>query len=500
MQDRQIAPNGERRKGAGPCRRSARLDWGKRLVLWSASAGLVLAGCAAARAETLADAIALAYQTNPTLTGARVQLRITDETLVQAKAGYRPTATLSGGTTQKDIASNQYSSYQTATLSVSQPVFTGGRVGSRISAAEGDILSGREELRKVESTVLGQVIQAYVDVRRDEQTVSVRRDNVAVLEHQVAEAQARFAGGAITRTDVAQSQAGLAASRVQLAQADGQLAISRANYLALVGQAAGALAPEPSLPSLPQTLDLALTAAEASSPAILGAKYAEQASRARVAEARAERLPSAAFNASVGYEPIDSLIPRSPYIRNFTAGATVSMPLFQGGVLNSRIRQALGRNNADRIAIEAVRRAALQNVAQAWSQLQTAQRAIGESQEEVAAAQIAFEGAQEEQRVGARTTLEVLTAQQNLAAAQLGLINARHDLYVAQAGLLNFIGRLDAQSLAPETPRYDPQQNLDRVAPVRWATPWTLVPEALDQTVSAPIRRPAPAAVTGEVR
>lgn len=463
-------------------------------TLICASAALVLAP--AAMAETLPEAIALAYQTNPTLVGARTQLQATDETLVQAQEGYRPTATVSGGSTEQDITSSRYSNHQTVTLSVAQPVFTGGRVGSRVSAAQADILSGREELRRIEGTTLQAVIQAYVDVRRDQQTVAVRQDNVAVLEHELEEAQARFQGGAITRTDVAQSQAGLSAARIQLAQAEGQLAVSKASYAAVVGKPPGELAPEPPLPSLPETLDEAFRAAEVRSPVIRAANYAEQASHARVAEARAERMPSASLNASVGYEPIDTLIPRSPYIRNFTAGASVSVPLYQGGVLNSRIRQAKDRNNADQIAIEAARRAVLQNLAQGWSQVLTARRTIAESQTQVQAAEIAFEGAQAEQRVGARTTLEVLTAQQNLEAAKLALINARRDLYAAQSAVLDDLGQLEVSALAPSTPRYDPQRKLDQVSPVGWATPWTILPKALDQTVLPLMDNPRPERLT----
>jgi outer membrane protein len=334
----------------------------KGLIVMLAAAGLI---ACPARAETLADAVALAYRTNPTLGGARAQLRVSDEALVQAEEGYRPTATLSGGTTHQDMTSERYFNYQTATLSVSQPVFTGGRVGSRITAAQGDLLSGREELRRIEEQVLQSVIQAYVDVRRDEQAVTVRRDNVAILEHEVEESKARFAGGAITRTDVAQSQAGLAAARVELAQAQGQLRVSQTTYAAVVGAPPGTLEVEPPLAGVPSDLTPALNAAEANNPSLIAAKYAEQASRARVAEARAERVPQANVTASLGYEPIDATFPHSPYIRNFTVGVTASVPLYEGGALNSRIRQALDRNNADLIAIEGARRTAFQNLSQA---------------------------------------------------------------------------------------------------------------------------------------
>ena len=493
MRDQWRAPERNRRGDGRPTMTGAGAGRGIVSIVVAASLSCVFS---AAHAETLADAVAQAYRTNPTLAGARAQLRVSDETLVQAQEEYRPTATVSGGATHQDITSERYFSYQTATVSVSQPVFTGGRVGSRITAAQADLLSGREELQRVESTVLLNVIQAYVDVRRDQQAIVVRQDNVRTLEQEVEESRARFAGGAITRTDVAQSQAGLSAARVQLAQAEGQLTVSQAAYAAVVGQPPQDLAAEPPLNGVPANLNQALEAGEASNPSLRGAKYAEQASHARVAEARAERLPSASITASLGYEPIDALVPRSPYIRNFTAGASVSMPLYQGGSLNSRIRQALDRNNADEIAIEGARRTMIHDLAQAWSQMLVAQREIAEDHEQIEAAKIAFEGAQEEQRVGARTTLEVLTAQQNLAAAELSLITAGHDLYTAQAAILSLTGALKVDALAPAAPRYDPQKNLDRVSPRLWITPWTVIPEALDKGVSPVLDIPKPAKIT----
>jgi outer membrane protein len=119
--------------------------------------------------------------------------------------------------------------------------------------------------------------------------------------------------------------------------------------------------------------------------------------------------------------------------------------------------------------------------------MQAAQNNIVSNQEQVRAATVAFEGAQEQYRVGLSTTLDVLLTQETLRSAQLSLVQSQRDLYVAQATLLNAMGRLDAKSLIQGAPLYDPAEAFDKVRD-EGSVPWEHVVESLDQTGS-----PAPA-------
>ena len=442
------------------------------------SVGVAAGAATEARAESLADAIGLAYQTNPTLQTQRAQQRVLDETYVQARAGYRPTASISADASYQDLAGRDTNG-SGVSLSASQPLYTGGRVSSAVTAAQGDILSGRESLRQVEATVLQAVIQAYVDVRRDQQALAIRRENVDILTRQVEESNARFEVGEITRTDVAQSQASQALARAQLAQAQAQLNISRAAYAAVVGRNPESLEPEPPLALTPASVEAAFDTAEKNNAALRSAGYAEQASRARIAAARAERLPTVGLRATVGYSGALSNINAADYDRSVTASATFSQPLFAGGVINSRIRQAIERNNVDRIQVEQARRDLLQRLSQAWNQLLAARSVIAAGEEQVRAARVAFEGTGEERKVGLRTTLEVLTAQQTLRDAELQLINARRDEYVANAAVLNVMGLLEARYIAPAAPLYDPAAPFNRVKRAGFV-PWEPVVAGLD--------------------
>lgn len=485
----------------------------KGLLAAACAAGLI-SGLSAApvSAETLADAIALAYESNPTLQAQRATQRALDESVVQARAGWRPTlsATAQRSDTETrtprtatgggDVQSNS----ATATVTLSQPIWTGGRVGAAVSAAEADILAGRENLRRVESQVLSSVIQAYSNVRRDQQSLEIRQENVKVLQRQLEESKARFEVGEITRTDVAQSEARLAASQALLRSAQAQLAISRANYASVVGQNPGDLAPEPSLASLlPDDVDKAFDMAEQNNPQIRAAEYAAQASRARVTAAKAEHMPSVSVGATLGWSGAAEPFERDDLDRSITGRATVSVPLFSGGLTSSRVRAQVERNNADRIGIETARRSVLQAVTQSWNELLAARANIGSSEEQVRAATIAAEGTRQEQQVGLRTTIDVLNAESELRSAQLSQVNAVRDEYVAAASVLFSMGRLEAANLTPAVAKYDPKTNFDKLR-ITWGwVPWeepigivdsALVPKAqeLPREPTATLAAPAP--------
>ena len=294
------------------------------------------------------------------------------------------------------------------------------------------------------------VIQSYIDIRRDEQSLAIRKENVVVLQRQVDEARARFDVGELTRTDVAQSEAQLAEAQGLLSTAQARVAVSRAAYAAVVGQSPGTLEPEPAFKVFPETVEQAFDTAEQNSPSIRKAEYGEQSADSAIAEAKARRMPSVGLQAQYGYtQPLHPFEPEK-YSRSFTAGVVVSQPLFSGGVTTSQIRQAVERGNFARIEIESARRSSVESVSQAWNGLLSSRANVTANQEQVRAARIAFEGARAEQQVGLRTTLEVLNAQLVLRNAELALINARHDEYLYSASLLNAMGLLEAKNLVTD--------------------------------------------------
>jgi outer membrane protein len=503
----------------------SRRPWAQR-VRAVTSVSLIVLGLtpAAGRAETLADAIALAYQSNPTLQAQRAQQRELDETYVQARAGWRPTASATGQAywsrtdlgkeygTQGAIVSNGTGGYNQVSgggsyqenygngqLSVTQPLYTGGKIAATVKAAEATVLAGRENLRTVEAQIILSVVTAYEDVRLNQQILGIRNDNAGVLRSQLAETQAKFDVGQVTRTDVAQAQAQLASANALLAVAKANLQISRANYTAVVGQNPGELAPEPLLPGLPGAVDQAFDIAASDNPALLQAELTEQSSRAKVVEAKAANRPTISATAGVGYQGVLQPFATQDFDRTISGQVTFTQPIFTAGVNGSLIRQAMEQNTSDRIAIEGARRVVVQTVAQAWNTVVGDQASVISNEEQVRAAQVAFEGIREQYRVGLSTTLDVLIQQTNLENAQLALVQARHDAYVAEAALLQAMGRLEARALVTGAPLYDPAKSFNRVKNAG-AVPWEPLIAALDSvgapSVGVPAPIPAPAAPT----
>ena len=450
------------------------------------TAALCLGGPCAA--ETLQEALAQAYRTNPVLQGQRYQQQALDESYVQARAGWRPTANFKSSANYEREPNSSLDASEgsvagnigQASITVSQPIYTGGRTAWAVREAEATVGAGREELRTIEAQVLLSVIEGYVDVLRDQQILVVRQADMSTLERQVSESSEKFKLGQVTKTDVAQAQAQLESARVALAAAEAQLEISRAEYVAAVGQAPGELVAPTGLPGLPVSVDQAFELAEGSNPLLLQSQLKEKASRAEISAAKAAYRPTVALQGTYGYIGPITPVDTRDYAQNVTAGVVMSMPILTGGLTASQVRQATAQNSSDRVAIEAAHRQVVQSVAQAWNQLLSGRAGVKAGEAQVAAADLALKGAQAEYVYGLRTTLDVLISDENLRSAQLSLAGSQHDVLLAEASVLEASGRLEAWDLMPAEPTYDPKAHFDRVKDAA-RLPWEGAVQALDQ-------------------
>ena len=449
----------------------------------------VLCFAVSAHAETLQDALADTYRTNPTLLGQRATQRATDETYVQARAGWRPTisVTANAGYAQQTNAPNDYAAgvYEAndaqASLVVSQPLYTGGRVAHAVQAAQARVLAGRQALRASEAQVLQAAITAYEDVLRDQDILATRRADLDTLTRQVAETSARYRLGAgVTRTDVSQAAAQRAQADAAASLAAAQLDASRAEFRAAVGHAPGTLVQPDTLPRLPASLAEASDAAAEANPALGQAALLARASAADIGTARAAQAPLVSLQGSYGY--VGGVAPLQPrrYDQEATALVTLTAPIYAGGMVASQIRQAEDRNEADRAAEASAARTAEQGVATAWSAVVNGRASITASQAQVQAAATSLRGYQLEFADGLRTTLDVLIADQNLRAAQVALAQTRHDTILAEASLLSVLGRLETRFLVPGEPEYSADAAFRRVRR-KGGVPWEAAVAALDR-------------------
>jgi outer membrane protein len=459
-------------------------------------AALLVFAPAICAAETLLDAIRMAYETNPSLQAQQAQQRATDETYVQARAGYGPQVSLNGqfgyqaarvdqlaGPFSPGTTARYQASTGSGTLSLAQPLYTFGAVRAQVETASANIAAGRQGLRQAEAQLLLGVITAYEDVRRDRESLRILQTEIDALDHEHQETKARVEAGDLTRTDDAQSEARLLAARAQLLAARGQLDSSNAAYVNLVGQNPGSLAPPPELPGMPSTADDAFAIAERDNPQLLGAMDSERAADAEVKQAKSAFGPTVSLQVNVGVAPVTTYA-AGLYSRDVTAAAVVSMPLFTSGLNSSKVRQATENDNRAELDVFNARRTVVQLVARSWDQLVTNRGAISLDEREVEAQATAREGNQAEQQVGLRRTIDVLNAELELANAQIGLAQARHDAYVAGATLLAAMGRLEARNLMSGAPIYDPAVSAKR-AMDRPMAPWVGAVATVD-SIAAP--------------
>jgi outer membrane protein len=446
----------------------------------AALAGLVglFAGIHAASAQTLTQALAEAYNTNPQLLAQRALLRATDEQVPQALAGWRPTVNFTGQVGfQKEglLNSNPNGSSviagtrpNTVAVQVTQPIYRGGRTEAQTRQAINTVESTRAQTLAVETAVFQSVAQAYLDVVRDQSLVEVNRSNEQVLKKQLEATQDRFRVGEVTRTDVAQAEASLSQATAQLTAAEGSLAQSRANYVRAVGRPPGRLLLPRDRPTLPATREEAQTLAATNNFNVISANFAELAARNNIDAVRGQLLPQISIVGNVNRQQDPSIT-----FRGFTANtasviAQMTMPLYEGGAIYSQTRQAEQTVGQRRSQVDDARRAAVQAVTLAWEALKSARASVVSFAAAVRAAQIALEGTQQEALVGSRTTLDVLVQNQQLFQTQLQLITAEHDTAVAEYNIAAAVGRLIAPELHLPVQLYDMEKHYKRVKDKWW--------------------------------
>jgi outer membrane protein len=444
-----------------------------RKVISGTLVAALMAGTASA--DTLREALVSAYQTNPTLTAQRENLKGTDAGVAIARAAGRPRIDGQVGinrnlTRSGVIAQTQGNSHNISLsggVDLSYPLFNGGAVKNNVRAAKTRVEAGQATLRAVEGDVFVQAVAAYMDVIRDRSIVELNQNNTKVLGTNLQATQDRFQIGDLTRTDVAQSEARLQLGRSQLATAEGRLTASEATYRQIIGHAPGVLAPPPPLPPLPTTADQAVQIALANNPDLIAISRQAIAAGYDVNVARAGRLPTLSGVLSGDY--VNQLTGGTNGLdRTGTAtsvGLNANIPLFQGGLPAARIRQAQAQQGQVLEQVVGTERAVVQAARAAFATYEAAQRAIAANTVAVQANQLALEGNRAEQGVGTRTIIEVLNAEQELLQSSVALVTAKRDAYVAGFQLLNAMGQAEARDLGLDGgPLYDPLGNYRNVA------------------------------------
>lgn len=442
---------------------------GRWAVVKAVTAAVVLSAPGLAHGQTLNEALATAYSNNPTLQAGRAELRAVNEGVPQALSNYRPQVSVSAsaGKQKIDSSSSLFSTNTTttplqATAEVQQPLYRGGRTVAATQRAEQLVQSQRAQLVSVEQDILLRGVTAFMDVWRDQAELALNVNNEKVLQRQLEATQDRFTVGEVTRTDVAQAETRLAVATANRVAAEGALASSSAVFEEVIGAAPGTLAaPSSDVGGLPANLKDTVEQGTRHNPDVLAAMFNERAAIKQVREIEGEFLPTVSLNASISHSEETSQ--RGSKSDEAQILAQVSVPLYQQGQVSSRVREAKQVSNQRRIQIVETRRRIEQQSVSAWQALVAARAQIVSFQSGVRSAEIALEGVQQEQAVGARTVLDVLDAEQELLDAKVNLVRSQHDQIVAAYQVLAAIGRLTAADLGLPVEVYNPDLDYNKV-------------------------------------
>jgi len=398
------------------------------------------------RAETLADALIAAYRNSNLLEQNRAVLRAADEDVAIALSALRPLIGIGGNASYSDQRLEDITA--SITLSAEITLYDFGRNRLAIDVQKEVVLATREALVNVEQRVLLSAVRAYVSVRLSQEIVSLRQSNERLITQELRAARDRFELGETTRTDVALAEARLATSGSDLIAAQGDLLVARENYRLAVGRYPGNLAAPPRAPRTARSLDEARGVASRTHPSIRQAQREVTIGELNMARAKAAMGPTMTGRARLAYD--------TETRRGDAVSIAIDQTLYAGGRLSALYRQAFARRDQARSGLLQTTAEIGQQVGQAWANLTVAAASIEASDREIRAAQTAFDGVREEANLGARTTLDVLDAEQNLLGARTNRVSAEATRYIGVYELLAAMGLLTVDHLGLGIPTYDP--------------------------------------------
>jgi outer membrane protein len=447
--------------------------WLQRAGIAALSAVLLATG---ARAETIGGALAKAYLNNPDINQQRAAVRAQDENIPKANSGYLPTVTAQGSAGREyqdlytpDVGTDKATSTPRGYgLTATETLWNGDRTGNSVRQAESGVLGAREQLRNTEQNVLLSALTYYMDVLRDTAILDLDRNNVEVLQEQLRQTQDRFNVGEVTRTDVAQAEASLAGARATALGAQAQLQASLANYRKAIGDDPKNLSPvAPITRQLPKALPEAIAISQLEHPAIVAMLHGVDASALAVKIAEGALYPTVGVTGQVQKQYDYN---GAPGVQLYTASVVgqVSWTIWDGGLTYATTRQAKEQLGQQELQTDLQRDNVRAAVVAAWGLNTSSSGVLRAARAEVQAAEFALAGVREEAKVGQRTTLDVLNAQQTLLNARVQLVTAQHDSVVNSYSLLSAVGRLSIATLGLAVPEYDPRVHFDQVKNKLW--------------------------------
>lgn len=401
---------------------------------------------------TLDETLRHVYRENPTLEASRYGQSATKELYPQALSGWHPRVDAETSLTSTHIESGNFSegdgaTTKSASVSVEQPIFRGFRTTSETQSAEHRIAAGADRVSGTAQDMFLRAVEAYMNVIRDRMLLDLQRKNVELLGRERESVAARFDAGDVTRTDVKQTEARYSRAQADDATAESDLRESEAVFEQITGLFPPLMMEMPVIPfGFPQTAEELVAMAERGNPELNRTRGEYLASKSDIGIAESEFYPKVSAFASYlkEYDPQPGIVPESEVS---TIGVRARINLYEGFNTVSRMREAKFRANQKRVEIRAAETAVKSELITQWRRLQAFDAEISARELEITAARFSADGVREEARLGERTVLDLLEAEQEVLDAQSALVKARRDRIVTSYRLAAALGLLTPESL-----------------------------------------------------
>ena len=420
---------------------------------------------ATAQAADLVEVFRQAQTADAVYAGARASWAAAQEKIPQGRAGLLPQASVSATTQWNDrslylrppsvnpftgaVNPPTFAQFNTnaITLTIAQPIFR--RQNSlAYEQAKSQVTQADAQFAQAAQDLIVRVSQAYFDVLLAQDNVALSQAQKAAISQQLEQAKRNFEVGTATITDTHEAQARYDLTVSQEIAARNDLEIKRRTLEQVIGAAAPSLAPlSPKLvlkPPEPAGVDVWVDEARRDNLQVKAAEVGVTFAAQTVERNRAGHLPT--LDAVASYS--DSTQNQGPVStqgfesKTKAIGLQLAIPIYQGGLVNSQVREALANEEKARQDLENARRTAELNARQSYlgvsnglAQVQALEAALVSSESQLESTRLG-------QQVGVRTQVDVLNAQQQLYTARRDLAQARYNYVLSLLKLKAAIGQL----------------------------------------------------------
>lgn len=407
-----------------------------------------------ASADNLSEVYRAALGYDASYAAAQAAYRAAQEKTPQARAGLLPNVSLNANArynnVETSLGDSDYNSHGWG-VSAAQPIYRG-QNWVAYDQAKVSVQLAENQLKAAGQDLILRAARAYFDVLLAQDSLEFIRAQKAAITEQLAAAKRNFEVGTATITDTHEAQARFDLATAQEIAAENDLEIKRRALHTLTGRTVNtlaALAPSPALatPS-PASMDEWVNRSQTDNLQVRISQQAREIADREIERARRGHHPTLDltasyndnYNQNIGISTIDS--------KSTVVGLELALPIYQGGLVSSQVREAVANQDKARQEQEnALRNAALQtrqaylNVTSTEAQVRALEAALASSQKSLESTQLGLE-------VGVRTNVDVLNAQQQLTSARRDLAAARYNFLLSVLNLKAAAGSLSETDLA----------------------------------------------------